>query len=466
MVEYGLSISLNVTPQAPRAVSPSTNHCYGPRKTMNFGDFAHLADERDNTGDNIDSISPRVLFRNDDGVSRRLDFSSLPFNNPELSPVSFASSSSIPRGGGAKGEGGVETSEPESVGDCDVCYKPLQKRTNHVFTICGHLFCVHCFLRWWDTSSTCPMCRAELFVQDADAADVANAVAPDDDDDDDDAADVDGERLNEYVHNPPLYDSDSDNDSDIDNDNDIDNDIDNYRVHRTTIRNAEEDRSAAAVVPLSNFTMMSRYLHQDRGVNWSPMVFRFRITDPNFDDTVVPLSQNEIQALRHNREIARTLFARIRFRETLLSQDIEFLGGVHTGRLIPQQDWIESFTYQYQQLDTGNTKMYEFVIRRESEFSPIVETNVFGFIKEITIVNVNGGDDTDHDDYDWENLHEYAFVAEIFSPNLFQIDRNGMRMGYGDYIMDEGTILPACAHIRFSHIRRLYCISGCERWSA
>jgi hypothetical protein len=228
----------------------------------------------------------------------------------------------------------------------------------------------------------------------------------------------------------------------------------------------EEDRSVAAVVPLSNVTMMSRYLHQDRGVNWSPMLFRFRITDPNFDDTVVPLSRNEIQSLRHNREIARTLFARIRFRETLLSQDIEFLGGVHTGRLIPQQDWIESFTYQYQRLNIGNTKMYEFVIRRGSEFSPIVETNVFGFIKEITIVNVNGGDDTDHDDYDWENLHEYAFVAEIFSPSLFQIDRNGMRMVYGDYIMDEGTILPAHALIRFSHIRRLYCISGCERWSA
>jgi hypothetical protein len=304
------------------------------------------------------------------------------------------------------------------------------------------------------------MCRAELFVQDAnaaDASDVANAVDADDDaDDDDDAPDVDGERLNEYFHaelghNPPLYNIDSDSSDSGDNDRE---------------ENVEEDRSAAAVVPLSNVTMMSRYLHQDRGVNWSPMLFRFRITDPNFDDTVVPLSQNEIQSLRHNREIARTLFARIRFRETLLSQDIEFLGGVHTGRLILQQDWIESFTYQYQHLDTGNTKMYEFVIRRGSEFSPIVETNVFGFIKEITIVNANGGDDTDHDDYDWENLHEYAFVAEIFSPSLFQIDRNGMRMCYGDYIMDEGTILPAHALIRFSHIRRLYCISGCERWSA
>jgi hypothetical protein len=432
---------------------------------MNFGDFVDGGDGGD------ESISPRVLFPDD--VSRRLDFSSMLFNNHESSPVSFASVS-IPRNGAAGVGGGpgcaAETSEPESVGDCVVCYKPLQKRANHVFTMCGHLFCVHCFLRWWDTSSTCPMCRAELFdpnANAADASDVANAVAVDDDAaDDDDAPDVDGERLNEYVHaehghNPPLYNIDSDNDRDNDNDS-----SDNDSSDNDSEENVEEDRSVAAVVPLSNVTMMSRYLHQDRGVNWSPMLFRFRITDPNFDDTVVPLSRNEIQSLRHNREIARTLFARIRFRETLLSQDIEFLGGVHTGRLIPQQDWIESFTYQYQRLNIGNTKMYEFVIRRGSEFSPIVETNVFGFIKEITIVNVNGGDDTDHDDYDWENLHESAFVAEIFSPSLFQIDRNGMRMVYGDYIMDEGTILPAHALIRFSHIRRLYCISGCERWSA
>jgi hypothetical protein len=462
MIEYGLSVSLGGTPKTPHGNSPIGVGGGAPRKMMKFGDFSEEEDDDyHGRGDIGDSISPRVLFSGDD-VSRRLDFSWMPLNNPELSPVSFGSASSIPRGGGgAEGAGeGVETSEPESVGDCVVCYKPLQKRANHVFTMCGHLFCVHCFLRWWDTSSTCPMCRAELFVQDAnaaDASDVANAVDADDDaDDDDDAPDVDGERLNEYFHaelghNPPLYNIDSDSSDSGDNDRE---------------ENVEEDRSAAAVVPLSNVTMMSRYLHQDRGVNWSPMLFRFRITDPNFDDTVVPLSQNEIQSLRHNREIARTLFARIRFRETLLSQDIEFLGGVHTGRLILQQDWIESFTYQYQHLDTGNTKMYEFVIRRGSEFSPIVETNVFGFIKEITIVNANGGDDTDHDDYDWENLHEYAFVAEIFSPSLFQIDRNGMRMCYGDYIMDEGTILPAHALIRFSHIRRLYCISGCERWSA
>jgi hypothetical protein len=186
---------------------------------------------------------------------------------------------------------------------------------------------------------------------------------------------------------------------------------------------------------------------------------------------VSTLSYHEIQALQHNREIAMTLFARFRFRETLFSQDMEFLGGVHTGRWIPREDWIEKFTYQHD-LNTGNTKMYEFVIRRGSAFSPVVETNVFGFIKETTIVSVEGsggggGDGNGSaDDDDWENLHEYAFVADIFTPQLFQLNRNGMRMNYGDYSMAEGTILPARALIRFSQIRRLYCMFGHERWSA
>lgn len=52
--------------------------------------------------------------------------------------------------------------QKESIGDCGICYDPLFPRENHVFTKCGHLFCVKCFLRWSDTSLTCPMCRREM----------------------------------------------------------------------------------------------------------------------------------------------------------------------------------------------------------------------------------------------------------------------------------------------------------------
>ena len=54
-----------------------------------------------------------------------------------------------------------------SVGDCAVCYAPLPARSNHVFTSCGHLFCVKCLLSWWEVSTTCPMCRGEIAIFDA-----------------------------------------------------------------------------------------------------------------------------------------------------------------------------------------------------------------------------------------------------------------------------------------------------------
>ena len=48
-----------------------------------------------------------------------------------------------------------------------MCYMTLPLRANHIFTMCGHLFCVRCLLKWWDTATTCPICRAELFQHEA-----------------------------------------------------------------------------------------------------------------------------------------------------------------------------------------------------------------------------------------------------------------------------------------------------------
>ena len=102
--------------------------------------------------------------------------------------------------------------------------------------------------------------------------------------------------------------------------------------------------------------------------------------------------------------------------------------------------------------------MYEFVIRKYSEFSPFVETNVFGFIKETAIVRLD--DDGTGADDDWENLHEYAFIAKIFTPSDFLIDDDTFT-SYGNYDMYAGTVELVEVTIRFSHIRRLYCIEGC-----
>ena len=57
-----------------------------------------------------------------------------------------------------------------------MCYMTLPLRSNHIFTMCGHLFCVRCLFKWWDTATTCPICRAELFQHEAVPPAVVEAV--------------------------------------------------------------------------------------------------------------------------------------------------------------------------------------------------------------------------------------------------------------------------------------------------
>lgn len=223
MIEYGLSVSLDGTPRTPHCCdygpSPVNN---APRKYMSFGDFVGGGG-----GDGGVSVSPRVLFSDVAVVAaaRRLDF-----DNTELTPVSFASAS---------------VAAASTVGDCGVCYNALPARSNHVFTLCGHLFCVRCVLKWWDTNSTCPICRAELFessVDDDDDDDVAvegvsvEAGAADADADAADSDDSDDNRLIRYIygdtnnnnnHNNNINNgtTDSDDTDSDDTDSDIGDDI-------------------------------------------------------------------------------------------------------------------------------------------------------------------------------------------------------------------------------------------------
>ncbi len=165
MIEYGLSVSLNGTPRSywsPRTPPFTWNHdddnddvhleCGGgapPRKRMKFEDIVDIFEDDG-------SISPRILFphSDNDGINenvrsfplparRRLDFS-LSESVEELSPVSLSSS-----GGDASDDTRVvynicdnNCSCPScSVGECSVCYANLPLRANHIFTMCGHLFC-------------------------------------------------------------------------------------------------------------------------------------------------------------------------------------------------------------------------------------------------------------------------------------------------------------------------------------
>jgi len=59
---------------------------------------------------------------------------------------------------------------PTIVGDCGVCGDTLNFGENHAFTVCKHLFCVSCLLKWHSNSAnaTCPLCRTKLYESDPD----------------------------------------------------------------------------------------------------------------------------------------------------------------------------------------------------------------------------------------------------------------------------------------------------------
>jgi len=202
--------------------------CAPPRPSrMKLGDDSDDGgSDGGDEGDSVESISPRVLFPEVD-VRRRLDFSSL-----SLSPIVPRSSSPPPSRPPTSTERILVcdddcSSACCSVGECGVCYMTLPLRSNHMFTMCGHLFCVRCVLKWWDTATTCPICRAELFqheavppaaVEAADVADVADVAEV--------AVDAEREPTYEDIINRVMHewrnssyigsDSDSESDSAID----------------------------------------------------------------------------------------------------------------------------------------------------------------------------------------------------------------------------------------------------------
>ena len=186
IIEYGLSVSLEASPRTPTAPRGSDNDdevCYAPPRKPSFSRLMATADDVEEGEEDMEptttittttttrevSISPRVLFtananRNGSGAVIRRNLSAEFFNNDTttslLSPVSFGTSSSVRR---------VAEDASESIGECGVCYSHLPLHSNHVFTLCGHLFCLRCLLKWWDNATTCPNCRAKLLEQDPEA---------------------------------------------------------------------------------------------------------------------------------------------------------------------------------------------------------------------------------------------------------------------------------------------------------
>lgn len=391
----------------------------------------HAAEEKEE-----ESISPRVLFPSSQSnrreeVARRLDF----YSSGEWSPIPLPTSSSASAAAAASAVESWEdalpivpptATEPEAtVGECSVCYLSLPKLSNHVFTACGHLFCVKCMLLWWDTSSTCAMCRAEIL----DANDAAVVV-------------------------PALEsDSDSDSESDSESEQEEGDDVPNFQdfisIALADRRRSDDDNIGGRdVEPPRPIPAIDQYLHTDTGVDWSIL----EGTNPEHDDEAFQLTRHECVNIRWGRETAAMLWARRRFSETLFS-DIDFLGETfHT--FIPKTNWL-SFSVT----DMGPHRMFEFVMCRANVHNRGYETNFFGYISRLIVVEADHPVTTiSYDAFvEWENTNEYAFVVNVFSPTTPPYDM---------YNVDEGTYGTTELMFRFADIRRMYSIQTCERGSA
>ena len=399
-----------------------------------------------------ESISPRVLFPSSI-VARRLEF----YSSGEWSPIPLPSSASASVASIASLEEAKSiVVEKDSVGECNVCYMALPPRSNHVFTPCGHLFCVKCMLLWWDTSTTCAICRGEILdlndggggAAASGAASGAAAAASDSDSESDSDSDSESDS-----------DSDSESDSDADSDEEEGDDEPNFQdfITRAIIadrRHSDDDNvGGREVEPPRPIPAIDQYLHTDSGVEWSSILDG--TTNPAGDDLGFHLTQHECVNLRWNRELASMLWARRRFNETLFSE-IDFLGETfHT--FIEKRNWL-----WFSDRDMGPHRMFEFVMCRTNVHNMGRETNFFGYISQVIVVEADhpATTTTSYDAFvDWENTHEYAFVVHVFSPNMAAPYDNA-------YNIDEGTFVATELIFRFADIRRMYSIQSTERGAA
>ena len=347
------------------------------------------------------SLSPRILL-----PSFQLDE-----YDGSLSPISLFSQS---RSQSIATEPATELAS-ESVGDCGVCYSQLPLRANHVFTICGHLFCVTCFVTWCDTSTTCPMCRAALVNRSVSVPGPVSVPVPGPD--------------SELGVDDAIDDDDSDVDADV------------------------VAEANALLVPL-----IDQYLHLDTHLadQWSTSEY----TNPDDDDEISGLTEDELELMRYNRIVATAVFLRNRFTETLSSESNWGCDVIHTA--IPKSTWKMLWENPMTYLcDNGPAHMFEFVLRRYGAHTRGVETNLFGYVSNAVLVSTendvvsmeNADADADEDDRDdWENTTEYALVIDVFCPSA----------PFGHYDLNAGLIITTQLTLRFSHIRRMYYVTSIE----
>jgi hypothetical protein len=225
----------------------------------------------------------------------------------------------------------------EHIGECSICYMSLPVLSNHVFTVCGHLYCVKCFLKWWDMSTSCPMCRDEILSHD-------------------DSLGSNG-------------------------------DIDRFSSISTN------DEEFFQVRPYRRDTNILHFLYADDGIEWGDACQ----DDSNIS---VPLSANEITYMRFRREWAINMIRSHIFQTQVLSViDFNFSGECYE-KFVPRSEYLQ-LRHNRDRMGRENFYEIVTCRREEISYGfnsltyeRLPEVNLFGYIIDI-------GTDLVHEDVEY-----------------------------------------------------------------
>ena len=472
--EHNTDYSASVSASVSESLSPNvqyTRQFYSPHHNeYNTRSLSPIRRQRYNSGDggggaaSSRSISPvlvrssRIENRMFDSVRRILNFSISPsgrhvLTEPTISELqtsgdpsmditaTFSTSLSSPFSGDVVGN------ESSSSSTCSVCYDILPKDANRVYTVCGHLFCVKCILNWSEQQNSCPLCRRALIE-----------FADDDHDDGESIYDdipnlvdhPDPENIDNNNAVPELIDNNAHahahaHDEVIDNNfyDNIDNNriityINEFRYHENIYNTRVNPYNNVVDQPIAR-PMLDQYLYDDDGLLWRGIAEE--------DDEIIPLSGMEIYHLNLSRNIARNAIQNYMHNLYLFSM-IHFNG-------IIMHSFIRKSQYLQRPIRSiGRENFYEFILKATDTMS---ETNIFGFISNITLLEVEN-ENRDFRQPTWGSTHEYAFTVEFFDP-LWVITDNESS-AYDEINRCFNLHHFIVKNIRFSEIRRLYHIWG------
>ena len=249
-----------------------------------------------------------------------------------------------------------------TIGECNVCYKDLPLRANHVFTECGHLFCVKCLLIWDMQSSTCPVCRKPLYEKDDIAID-ANHIDED----------ADGYYLNGIYH---TWDEHDDHGQD---------EWDGY-----TDDSGDDGR----------FDTIDEYLVDD--INWSGVIEE--------DDLHLPVSENQLCDIQNMRKNVEDIIRYQTYTSCLFSA-VEFNGEI-TYKFINKNEYRYGCTDLHDQ-GISSDYTYEIILKNQIHDENQYDRHYFAKIIEKKMINVPA---PPYPSGCERYTLEYAFVFDLIAP--------------------------------------------------